>query len=326
MNQHDDGRAPDEPSMLPMLRLPRHSHPAPLYRPPLTRLSLLDYWLFHGNADAPCVAIVRGENRLGYRVALHWLLTAAVLERTRVGAITVDGASDEVWRDVATWRRRVNDVLVEESSLSPWRDVYDRYEDGEKRAAERAFGALHRLCHDDPYGYRAMATPEQDRWRRRQLMVQDVRRHRLRRAIALSEPTIRPVSLSGIDVLNEPWRRGRAWGERVGRPLMLLIVTESRDRERLRVLRDHARWMAHFTEGFVLFCEPDGVDDGEDTPPADAIHIRISQHLPSWLPESTESGEPFALHARDAANPRPTFAMEIVDRGDGVFSSCHRPW
>lgn len=274
----------------------------------------------YAHDEASQLAIVQGEHRLGYRVALHWILTAAVLERTRVGAITVDGASDAVWCDVATWRRRVINLLVEESALDPCSDVYDRYEESEERAAERAFGALRRLYHDDLYGYRAMVTPEQDRWRRRQLTSQEVRRHRLRRAIALAEPTIQPVSVSGIDLLDEPWRPGQAWGERLARPLMLLIVTESRDRKRLRVLREHARWMADFTEGFVLFCEPDGVDGGEDRAVADAIRIRISHHLPSWLPESTELGEPFALHARHAGNPRPTFAMEIVDRGDGVFA------
>ena len=320
MSHADDEDVHDEASLLPMLRFPRHSHPVSLYRPPLTRLSLFDYWLFHGNAEAPQLAIMQGEHRLGYRVALHWLLTAAVLERTRVGAITVDGASDAVWRDVAAWRRRVIDLLVEESALDPCSDVYDRYEESEERAAERAFGALRRLYHDDPYGYRANATTEQNVRRRLQLTSQDVRRYRQRRSIALAEPAIRPVSVSGIDLLDEPWRPGQAWGERLARPLMLLIVTESRDRKRLRVLREHARWMADFIEGFVLFCEPDGIDGGEDRAVADAIRIRISHHLPSWLPESTESGEPFALHARHAGNPRPTFAMEIVDRVDGVFA------
>lgn len=316
---HDE-HAHDDTSLLPLRRYGGQAHPAIFYRPPLTRMPLFDYWLFHGAADMPLVAVVRGDDRLGYRFGLHWLLTAAVLERTRVGAITVDGASDAVWRDIASWRRRATDWLIDAARLDPWQDAYERYEDGEAQVADSAYGAFHRLCDDDPFGYHDRATPGQRLTWRHQRMRQELRRHRMRRLIPLAEPTIRPVSLGGVELLGEPWRSGHEWSERIARPLMLLIVTDSRDPERLRVLRDHARWTARFTEGFVLLCEPDGVTHAQERPRANEIQIRIGRDLPSWLPESTESGEPFALHARYAGNPRPTFALEIVDRGDGVFA------
>jgi hypothetical protein len=309
--------AGDEESLLPLPRYGSRAHPATYYRPPFTRIPLLDYWLFHGNAEVPQVAIVRGDDRLGYRFGLCWLLTAALQERTRVGAITIDGAWCDPARDVETWTRSVTDIPGIEAEPEDLRLMLEHFDEQLARSAWQRFLRLYR---EDPLHLRRDAAADQcARWDHHR-MVQRARRYRARRAIPPSAPTIRSVSLSAIELLNEPWRRGREWGEQISRPLMLLIATESRDQERLRVLREHARWMARFTEGFVALCEPESADHVQEVAREDEIHIRISRNLPSWLPESEKSGEPFALHARYGGNPRPTFAMKIVDVGDGVFA------
>lgn len=312
-----DEHARDDSSLLPLPRYGSHPHPATYYRPPFTRIPLLDYWLFHGDAEVPQVAFVRGDDLLGYRFGLYWLRVAALHERTRVGAFTIDGTWSDAERQIATWTRpptEIPGIDAEPEDLRPMLEHADEY------FATRAWRGFLQLCREDPLRFRRNASSEQCALWDHHRMVQQVRRHRARSAIPLFTPTIRRVSLSGIELLNEPWRCGHEWGETSRRTLMLLIATESRDPERVRVLRDHARWMARFTEGFVVFCEPECAEDGHEIARANGIHIRIGRDLPEWLPESTESGEPLALRARYGGNPRPTFAMEIVDRGDDGFA------
>ena len=188
--------------------------------------------------------------------------------------------------------------------------------------ASRAWRGFLQLCREDPLRFRRNASSEQCALWDHHRMVQQARRHRARSAVPLFSPTIQRVSLSGIELLHEPWRWGREWGETHRRTLMLLIATESRDPERLRVLRDHARWMARFTEGFVVLCEPACAGDDHEIARVNEIHIRVDRDLPPWLPEFTVSGTLLALHARSGGNPRPMVSMEIVDRGDGLFTDC----
>lgn len=312
--------ARDDESLLSLHRYGGDGLSTVSYRPPLTRTPLLDYWLFHGRADGPQVAVLHGEDRLGYRFGLHWLLTAATMERTRVGAITIDGSSLDVERDIAAWSRTYAEATANQALGDCSALALDRLQEGEILHAHRAVNAFVRLCHDDPYRYRDDATRERRAHWERHLVFQQVRRHRYRRTVPLRKPLIRRVSLSAIELLGDPWRRGADWEETVSRPLMLLIATESRDPERLAMLREHAHWVARLTEGFVLLCEPERSNHVNGAAPMDEIRIRLDRNPPVWCPESEEAGEPVYLHARYGGNPRPTFAIEIVDRGNGLFA------